>query len=249
MSETSERVSVWSTYRHLRDFESDFNRVQATIRAVASTWLLVTLGALAFLLRSGEREALLIDVDLAVAGVAGLGIIGLSTLWVVDQLVYQRLLSGAFAVGLKLEFDYPELPPIRTIMMLNARRTGMSKRLRFFYMVPVAGLLFVAGGGLLLDVGGDGRLGPLSAWVVFGVAAVVGITVVVRSQFGGHTVVRACQHFDGELGHWAKDELARKLWLETAWCWLRRRIPWFARSQAGTRFPGEDVLARYRPPL
>ncbi len=62
---------------------------------------------------------------------------GIATLYVVDQHVYQRLLQTAFDVGLRTEQLGSRLPLIRTLMVLSASGSGMARRLRFFYLIPM----------------------------------------------------------------------------------------------------------------
>jgi hypothetical protein len=131
-------------YRSFQAYESHFNNLQATLRGLASVWLLSALGAFAFLLQA-EGAQLAIQRELAIAVVSLLGTVGLAVLWTIDQLVYQRLLASVFIVGLKMEFDFPDIPPMRTTMLLNApsERGGMTPLLRIFYLVPIATLVSV----------------------------------------------------------------------------------------------------------
>jgi hypothetical protein len=110
-------------YRSFQAYESHFNNLQVTLRSLASVWLLSALGAFAFLLRA-EGAELAIQRELAIAVVSLLGTVGLAVLWTVDQLVYQRLLASVFIVGPKIEYDFPDIPPMRTVMLLNAHRSA-----------------------------------------------------------------------------------------------------------------------------
>ena len=61
-------------------------------------------------------------------------------LWTIDQLVYHRLLNSVFLVGLKLEFDNPRIPPIRSAMMVASGNRGRARLIAFFYAVPIGAL-------------------------------------------------------------------------------------------------------------
>jgi hypothetical protein len=70
--------------------------------------------------------------------------IGILSLWVVDQLVYHRLLNSNFLLGLKIEYDHNYIPPIRALMAESSEGRGMSYWLKVFYLVPILGFGVVA---------------------------------------------------------------------------------------------------------
>lgn len=88
--------------------------------------------------------AWLVPRSVLVVLVCTLSAAGFGTLWVMDQLVFQRLLNAVFLVGLKLEADDPSLPPVRAMMMMSAERKGMHRWLRLFYVVPMLAFLVVS---------------------------------------------------------------------------------------------------------
>ena len=91
-------------YRSLSGFEERFNASQAEVKKLASAWMLVTFSAFAFIVR-GELSAdkMLIDSAPLLAVIAVASNVGLVSLWIVDQLVYQRLITAVFKIGLELE--------------------------------------------------------------------------------------------------------------------------------------------------
>ena len=117
---------------------------QGGIRGLASAWLLGAIGAIGVLLRSETEAHWLIERSTLVAVVCALATGGLTTLWVLDQLVFHRLLNSVFIVGLKMEFDDCGLPPIRSMMMMSAEGKGMHRWHRFFYLVPMLSFLLVS---------------------------------------------------------------------------------------------------------
>ncbi len=116
--------------------EERFNSSSAGIRGLSSAWLLASLGAIGWLL-SSYRETWPLPVGFLIVVVATLGCIGLITLWVMDQLVFHRLLNSVFLVGLKIEKDDKEIPPIRSMMMKTQEGLGTHRWESVFYLTPI----------------------------------------------------------------------------------------------------------------
>jgi len=129
--ENRERVAI---YMHLRSFESDFDRSQAQIRTVASTWLLGAAGGIVLAFSTKAWPAG-ISPQVVAGIVCLLGNIGIALLWFVDQRVYQKLLHGVFVYGLALEATNPDLPQIRTALYAQNRNIGPF--LSFYYFAPM----------------------------------------------------------------------------------------------------------------
>jgi hypothetical protein len=137
-----DKEDLYEKYQRIQVYEHHFNNLQTEIRKLASVWLLVALGAIAYLIRGeyvGENDVtkLMIDPKLLISMVSLMGIVGLSILWVLDQMVYHRLLNATFLLGLRMEYRYTFLPPIRTLMVLLSRKRGMARFLRLFYLGPM----------------------------------------------------------------------------------------------------------------
>lgn len=124
-------------YWKLGEAEQRFNETQAGIRTLASGWLLASIGAIAVMLKAGGDGKWIIAPELIVVIIATLGCLGLAILWVMDQLVYHRLLNSIFLVGLRLEYADSTLPPIRSMMMESAEGEGMHQWQRLYYVVPM----------------------------------------------------------------------------------------------------------------
>lgn len=124
--------------------ERHFNQTQADIRKHAATWLLAAFGAIAILLRSTSGFQWTVSPAVLVCVVSAMATVGLLVLWINDQLVYQRLLDCGFIIALKMEYDNPRLPPIRTMMMYAAEGKGMARWMTYFYTIPMWGLLAIS---------------------------------------------------------------------------------------------------------
>jgi len=125
-------------FRELNEYERHFNNIQAGIRAFASTWILAAFGGIAMLMRvDPENGKWLISPPVLVGVACLLSVVGMSILWIMDLQVYHKLLNSVFLPGLKLEYDSPSIPPIRSFMMASFQGTGVPLLLRLFYFVPM----------------------------------------------------------------------------------------------------------------
>lgn len=150
-------MDKFERYWKLSDMEERYNRSSAAIRALASAWLLATLGSIGWLFSSFKYDTWPVPLGFLVILVTTLGSLGLVTLWVMDQLVFHRLLTTVFLVGLKMEKDDPELPPIRSLMIKTQEGLGTHRWETIFYLVPVCVFLLIS--GMLLFSGSERLFG------------------------------------------------------------------------------------------
>lgn len=182
---TAPSESVADHYKSLATYEHHFNSMETELRKLASVWLLAALAAIAYLVRQDVSGALL-DARLLI-GIVGLaGNAGLLALWILDQLVYHRLLNAVFLLGIRMEYVDPALPPIRTSMMLFSRKRGMARFLRLFYLLPMSALGVVAlAAGLWQSIGAagssDSGAAALGSVLPGMLAALIPVWVVWRS--------------------------------------------------------------------
>ena len=147
--ETFDRI--WKFIQEIGIQERHFNDLQSRYRSMASAWLLATFAAIGFVI--SRPISLDIDVWLLAAGIAVAGSLGIALLWVVDLLVYHRLLDSCFIESLILEEQYPWLPSIRSNMMKTQRGEGVLFRVVVFYLGPIILLVIIAGGALSIWLG------------------------------------------------------------------------------------------------
>lgn len=149
----ADKKEICEKYQRIESFETRFNNNEKEIKKLASIWLLADLGAIAFLVKGtylglessvGNASANIIDARLLISLVGLMGIIGLFILWILDQIVYQGLLNSVFLYGLRLEYCYNFLPPMRTLMMIFSNKRGMVWYLRFYYILPMSFLTAIA---------------------------------------------------------------------------------------------------------
>lgn len=145
--------SDWSALGEIGAYERHFNELQSKYRALASTWLLATFGAVGFVL---SQDSLQLPFD-RLAGASALalaGAIGIALLWNLDLMVYHRLLDAVFVAALEVEARNTAIPPIRTNMVRAAEYKGVLPRVVWFYMCGV-GVLLLVGSVTLVSLTAD----------------------------------------------------------------------------------------------
>ena len=166
-------MDKFENYWKLSEMEERFNSSSGSIRALASAWILASLGAIGWLFNSYEFDSWPMPLGLIVVMVSSLSTIGITILWVMDLLVFHRLLQSVFLVGLKMENDDSELPPIRSMMMKTQEGSGTSKWEFLFYLSP---MIFFVSLSIFLIAFGEDKLflaneelfelqGRLASWV------------------------------------------------------------------------------------
>jgi hypothetical protein len=158
---------VWSILTECGAQERHFNTLQGAYRGLASTWLLAMFGGLGFVLKdmAESREKWLVVCGLGVA--AGVGIL---LLWMLDVLVYHRLLLAYFDNGKEIERACRDwLPPFRNSMKSPGGPNAVRKSIGGFYAGLGTAAVLVAGAGALKWLGPAGLLIPVLI-VIWGAA-------------------------------------------------------------------------------
>lgn len=156
--------SLWTLFQFIGEEERHFNDLQAKYRTLASAWLLASLSAIGFVV--SRTVSVGVPTELLVAGIAAAGAVGIHLLWVVDILVYHRLLDSCFVEGLKLESRCREMPPFRHNMMRTQQQEGVLFRVVGFYMGPVVLLVLLTGVALVLWFRNESRSVAIVATIV-----------------------------------------------------------------------------------
>jgi hypothetical protein len=166
----------------LAEYERHFNTIQAGIRGLASVWLLAAFGAIATLLKREEADKLWVPPEWVIGSICAMGAGGLALLWIIDQLVYHRLLNAVFIVGLKLEWSDPRRPPLHASMYASTPALGYARLLSLFYLLPIAALGAIAMAAAIYAISGD-----VGGWdlALFGLAAVPAALAVWIFMQGG----------------------------------------------------------------
>ena len=162
-------------YWQLLENEGRFNTIQATIRGIAATWMLATIASLGLVLRSDPSAPVWQlargDLMLAVLTAASLGLL---LLWILDLMVYQKLLGAGFVLRLYMEFRDASIPPLGAAMMASSNWKGMTPVFRYFYSIPAGvfgliGILVLSGVLTRTDAPTGGALGLVARLLAVGV--------------------------------------------------------------------------------
>lgn len=134
---------VLALVNHIGEEERHFNALEMEYRKLASQWLLVSLGAIGYVL--SRENQLVIPPWTLVIGISLAAAVGIFIIWILDLRVYHQLLHAAFMEGIKLEQDYPEfLPQVRTRMRATQQSGDIVRRVVLFYFFSIQALLVIA---------------------------------------------------------------------------------------------------------
>lgn len=136
-------------YNHVGEEERHFNGLELEYRKLASHWLLVTLGAIGFVL--SKKEVVPINIWVLVIGICVAASVGILVIWFLDMRVYHELLHAAFREGVRLEKEFPTLlPQIRNNMVKSQMGGDIVKRVMLYYFFSIVLLVIVANISVLM---------------------------------------------------------------------------------------------------
>lgn len=140
-------------YKEYGAYERHFNQMQSSCRTLASTWLLATLGGIGYVIGNINYSPRVIDAKTAGSLIALAGGTGIFLLWLVDIVVYHRLLVAVTIVSDYLEWkmgaprlrsgfkDATKSPFLGRIF--NAV-FGARRKMSLFYLIPLLVFLVIA---------------------------------------------------------------------------------------------------------
>jgi len=131
---------VWDIYKNLTEQCEHFNSIESTYRTLASTWLLAAFAGIGFVLKDIRSE----HGSLFIAAIASAAAVGIFLLWLLDLMVYHRLLGAAFAEQLALENRHVWLPQVAHGMMGAHGGAGVVPKIVWFYIASYALLVGIA---------------------------------------------------------------------------------------------------------
>lgn len=128
--------NIIKLYDKISTSEQHFNTLQLEYRKLSSIWLLAMFGGVGFLLiKVSEAE---LNTRIVLIGLISLGgALGICLIWLLDLVVYHRLLRAYFLTGLMLEKQYSEyLPPTRSIMRhLDSHKKQILNHIVLYYFL------------------------------------------------------------------------------------------------------------------
>ncbi len=160
---------VWDIYKSLTEQCEHFNSLESTYRTLASTWLLAAFAGIGFILKDIDSQ----HGPLFIAAVAGAAAVGIFLLWLLDIMVYHRLLGAAFAEQMALEKRHKWLPQVAHGMMGAHGGSGVVPKVVWFYIASYTLLIGIGSVALVLGAVPDWDLstqllGMVGCFVLFG---------------------------------------------------------------------------------
>ncbi|MFB3813090.1 MAG: hypothetical protein ACE14L_03180 [Terriglobales bacterium] len=141
---------VWSMVTECGEQERHFNTLQSVYRGLASTWLLAMCAGIEFVLKERPAPDLLVrsNVDpifFLITAISSAASVGVLLLWMLDTLVYHRLLLAVFHDGREIERACRWLPLMRNRMHSAGVKDMVRKGVSLFYtgITTIAGLIAV----------------------------------------------------------------------------------------------------------
>jgi hypothetical protein len=164
--------------------EKHFNELQQKIRAIASTWILTGFGGIAFFIDTSGPTFVYFSSFSIINLIGLMVVIGLFLLWILDQLVYQRLLNANFVAGLYEEHKNKHTAPIRTLMVIGSEYKGMTRLYNLYYFIPMLTFTLISTASLLIEIfskGGFEKTAPAS--LILGISILI-ITLGIWNYIG-----------------------------------------------------------------
>ena len=166
--ETESRKLTWEMWKDLGDQCKHFNTLESGYRGLASTWLLAAFGGIGFILDGSlPKQALLVS---AVGAAAAIGIF---LVWLLDIMVYHRLLAAVFSEQIRLEQEEAWLPQSAHKMMAAHEGRGVLRRVVWFYVMAFTIPVGIASVALGLALG----LTPVALALGLGLFSTAGVGV------------------------------------------------------------------------
>lgn len=164
-----------NTLNRLAENERHFHTIQAGIRGLTSTWTLAAFASIAILLKQEKDVTWLFPPFALVILICLMANIGLSVLWIIDQVVYQRLFNTNYIAGLRLEQQFSFIPPVRAIQALTTRGRSIASWIKFFYVGPILAFAVIALVAALISILSVNTANLTNDWL--------GYTMVVAALF------------------------------------------------------------------
>jgi hypothetical protein len=122
----------WEIIKVITTSEHHFNNLCFKIRTLASTWLLATFAGVGFLLTKQIGEQL--EIDHLLVLLCWGGAIGIMVLWILDLLIYQKLLHAWFNAREEIEDRNAGFPQIWKTIKATQPGGRASNRIKLFYI-------------------------------------------------------------------------------------------------------------------
>lgn len=149
------KSDIIELYKEYGAYERHFNNLQNTYRGLASTWFLAAFAGVSFFYSSDFGGGLPISRELTASLITLAGGTGIVMLWLMDVLVYHRLLLAVISCSEQIESQQGAgfLPTLRQQMALKTQNLQVRTAISIYYIMPTI-ILSVASLGFLLSTTG-----------------------------------------------------------------------------------------------
>ena len=128
MHEGEDKI-IFGLYMILREHKDHFSTMQNRYRALTSTWLLAAFAGMGFLLSGHSKIELPFNVLFAIALLCLCTGFGVTLLWFLDVVLYQRFWISTVVEMARIEEKHPWITPTSVNTLLIRK----SKKYRLFY--------------------------------------------------------------------------------------------------------------------
>jgi hypothetical protein len=123
-------------YKELGAYERHFNQIQNVFKGLASTWFFGGFAAIGFLYSSKLVESFPTKLELASSLVALTVATGIVLFWMMDVMVYHKLLRAVVKKSELLEKSESFLPDLRKTMVEYTTVLNVRRATSIFYITP-----------------------------------------------------------------------------------------------------------------
>lgn len=127
------KILILKNYQLLQKAEIQFSNLQYKYRQYAIYWFMGVFASYGFFMSSNVFIIPLNQIFILTC-ISIAGSIGLTLLWSIDILIYQKLLNGVFIQELEMEAKYDFIPQIRHKMIFLTRNLAPIKIQTTFYV-------------------------------------------------------------------------------------------------------------------
>ena len=135
-------------YKELGAYERHFNQIQNVFKGLASTWFFGGFAAIGFLYSSKLVESFPAKLDLASSLVTLTVATGIVLFWMMDVMVYHKLLRAVVKKSELLEESELVFPDLRKTMADYTATLNVRRAISIFYVTPsiimsIASFIFI----------------------------------------------------------------------------------------------------------
>lgn len=123
-------------YKELGTYERHFNQIQNVFKGLSSTWFFTGFASIGFIYTSNFPESFPTKIELACTLLTLTIATGIILFWLLDVIVYHRLLLATLEESENLEKINTELPRLRTTMKKFTKTINARFAFSLFYIIP-----------------------------------------------------------------------------------------------------------------